>query len=162
MKLSDKGIKLISEFEGFSDRPYYATQEEKEKGIVTIGYGLTFYPNGKKVQANDKPISRDTAVYYLEQVAEKFALQVSKLITKELTTNQFNALVSFAYNVGIGENTANRRSGLAGSTLLKLVNNNPNDANIAKEFLKWNKQAGKELKGLTNRRIKESALYFTK
>lgn len=154
MKLNDKGIKLISEFEGFSDRPYYATQEEKQKGITTIGFGLTFYPNGKKVEFIDKPITRDTAIYYLEQVAEKFALQVSKLIIKELTQNQFSALVSLAYNIGIGN--------FSKSTLLKLVNNNPNDANIAKEFLKWNKQAGKELKGLTNRRIAESALYFTK
>lgn len=154
MRLNDKGVNLIAEFEGFSDRPYYATNEEKEKGIATIGYGLTFYPDGKKVGANDKPITKDTAKTYLEQVAEKFALQVSKLIKKEITQNQFSALVSLSYNIGI--------SNFSKSTLLKLVNNNPNDANIAKEFLKWNKQAGKVLNGLTNRRIKESALYFTK
>ena len=77
---------------------------------------------------------------------------------KPVTQNQFNALVSFAFNVGIG--TVN--SGLRGSTLLRLVNINPNDANISKEFLKWNKVNKVPVQGLTNRRIKESALYFTK
>ena len=77
-----------------------------------------------------------------------------KLVKTNITVNQLNALTSFAYNVGVAN--------LQKSTLLKLVNLNPNDAMIAKEFLKWNKAAGKELKGLTNRRIAESALYFTK
>ncbi|WP_296636073.1 MULTISPECIES: lysozyme [Flavobacteriaceae] len=154
MRLNDKGVNLIAEFEGFSDRPYYATKDEKEKGIATIGFGMTFYPNGKKVSIDDKKITRDTAITYLEQLADKFSLKVSKLIRKELSTNQFNALVSLAYNIGIHQ--------FETSTILKLVNINPNDANIAKQFLRWNKQDGKVIDGLTNRRIKESALYFTK
>jgi lysozyme len=147
-------MKLIAEFEGFSDRPYYATAEEKLQGIVTIGYGNTFYPDGTKVKITDSKITKEKALYILEKLVEKFRIQVKKYVKKELTKNQEDALVSFAYNVGIGN--------FSKSTLLKLVNINPNDAMIAKEFLKWNKQAGKELKGLTNRRIKESALYFTK
>ena len=147
-------MKLIAEFEGFSDRPYYATAEEKLKGIVTIGYGNTFYPDGTKVKITDSQITREKAFYILEKTVEKFRIQVKKYVKTKLTKNQEDALVSFAYNVGIGN--------FSKSTLLKLVNINPNDAMIAKEFLKWNKQAGKELKGLTNRRIKESALYYTK
>jgi len=147
-------MKLIAEFEGFSDRPYYATAEEKLKGIVTIGYGNTFYPDGTKVKITDSKITKEKGLYILEKLVEKFRIQVKKYVKKELTKNQEDALVSFAYNVGIGN--------FSKSTLLKLVNINPNDGMIAKEFLKWNKQAGKELKGLTNRRIKESALYFTK
>lgn len=147
-------MKLIAEFEGFSDRPYYATAEEKLQGIVTIGYGNTFYPDGTKVKITDSKITKEKALYILEKLVEKFRIQVKKYVKKELTKNQEDALVSFAYNVGIGN--------FSKSTLLKLVNINPNDAMIAKEFLKWNKQAGKELKGLTNRRIAESALYFTK
>lgn len=147
-------MKLIAEFEGFSDRPYYATAEEKLKGIVTIGYGNTFYPDGSKVKITDNQISRQKALEILEFTVNKFRVQVKKYLKKEVTKNQEDALVSLAYNIGIGN--------FSKSTLLKLVNINPNDANIAKEFLKWNKQAGKELKGLTNRRIKESALYFTK
>ena len=147
-------MKLITEFEGFSDRPYYATAEEKLKGIVTIGYGNTFYPDGTKVKITDSKMTIEKGLYILEKLVEKFRIQVKKYVKKELTKNQEDALVSFAYNVGIGN--------FSKSTLLKLVNINPNDGMIAKEFLKWNKQAGKELKGLTNRRIKESALYFTK
>ena len=72
----------------------------------------------------------------------------------KINQNQFNALFCFVYNVGI--------SAFKNSTLLRILNVNPNDGNIAKQFLRWNKIAGKESKGLTNRRIKESSLYFTK
>ena len=149
MKLDSKGYSLIKEFEGFSDRPYKCSA-----GIPTIGYGNTFYPDGKRVSMLDKQITREYADEIFRNVADNFAFKVSKLIKSKVTQNQFNALVSFAYNVGIGN--------LEKSTLLKLVNINPNDAMIAKQFLRWNKAKGKELKGLTNRRIKESALYYTK
>lgn len=149
MKLDSKGYDLIKEYEGFSDRPYKCSA-----GIPTIGYGNTFYPDGKRVSMLDKQITREYADEIFRNVADNFAFKVSKLIKSKVTQNQFNALVSFAYNVGIGN--------LEKSTLLKLVNINPNDAMIAKQFLRWNKANGKELKGLTNRRIKESALYYTK
>jgi len=154
MKLDENGVKLIASFEGLRLSPYYATELEKQKGIVTIGYGSTFYDNGKKVQITDAQITEDRALELLTVVANAFALKVGSLITKEVNQNQFNALVSLAYNIGI--------NAFKVSTVLRLVNNNPTDANIAKAFLMWNKQAGKELKGLTNRRIKESALYFSK
>ena len=154
MKLDRNGIELIASFEGLRLSPYYATELEKQKGIVTIGYGSTFYENGTKVQITDSPITKERALDLLTIVADKFALNVAKLITKEVNQKQFNALVSLAYNIGI--------NAFKVSTALRLVNNNPNDANIAKAFLMWNKQGGKELNGLTKRRIKESALYFTK
>ena len=154
MKLDRNGIELIASFEGLMLSPYYATELEKQKGIVTIGYGSTFYEDGTKVQITDAPITKDRALDLLTIVADKFALNVAKLITKEVNQKQFNALVSLAYNIGI--------NAFKVSTVLRLVNNNPNDANIAKAFLMWNKQGGKELNGLTKRRIKESALYFTK
>lgn len=149
MKLSDKGYDLIKRFEGFSDRPYKCPA-----GISTIGYGNTYYPNGTKVKITDKQITREYANEILAHIADKFAEDVLKLVKSKITVNQLNALTSFAYNVGVAN--------LAKSTLLKLVNINPNDGNIAKEFLKWNKAGGKVLNGLTNRRIAESALYFTK
>ena len=154
MKLDTNGYGIIAEFEGLSLVPYYATKEEQNKGIVTIGYGNTFYPSGKKVTINDDAISKSTAYLMLQHVADDFAVHVASFIKKEITQNQFNALCSFAYNVGI----ANYSS----STLLKKVNLNPNDVSIANEFAKWNKQVGKVLAGLTKRRAKESALYFTK
>lgn len=149
MKLNDKGYDLIKRFEGYSDRPYKCPA-----GISTIGYGNTYYPNGTKVKITDKQITREYANEILAHTADEFAADVLKLVKSKITVNQLNALTSFAYNVGVGN--------FQKSTLLKLVNVNPNDAMIAKEFLKWNKAAGKELKGLTNRRIAESALYFTK
>jgi len=149
MKLSDKGYELIKRFEGFSDRPYKCPA-----GISTIGYGNTYYPNGTKVKITDKQITREYANEILAHIADEFAEDVLKLVKSKITVNQLNALTSFAYNVGVAN--------LAKSTLLKLVNINPNDGNIAKEFLKWNKAGGKILNGLTNRRIAESALYFTK
>ena len=149
MKLNDKGYDLIKRFEGYSDRPYKCPA-----GISTIGYGNTYYPNGVKVKITDKQITREYANEILAHTADEFADDVLKLVKTNITVNQLNALTSFAYNVGVAN--------LQKSTLLKLVNINPNDAMIAKEFLKWNKAAGKELKGLTNRRIAESALYFTK
>lgn len=149
MKLNDKGYDLIKRFEGYSDRPYKCPA-----GISTIGYGNTYYPNGTKVKITDPKITREYANEILAHTADEFAADVLKLVKTNITVNQLNALTSFAYNVGMGN--------FQKSTLLKLVNVNPNDAMIAKEFLKWNKAAGKELKGLTNRRIAESALYFTK
>ena len=149
MKLNDKGYDLIKRFEGYSDRPYKCPA-----GISTIGYGNTYYPNGTKVKITDPKITREYANEILTHTADEFAADVLKLVKTKITVNQLNALTSFAYNVGVAN--------LQKSTLLKLVNINPNDAMIAKEFLKWNKASGKELKGLTNRRIAESALYFTK
>jgi len=149
MRLDKKGLDLIAEFEGLSLKPYLCSAK-----VPTIGYGSTFYENGTKVKLTDAQITKQRAEQLLKNTADKFAERVAVLITKPVTQNQFNALVSFAFNVGV--------SALKISTLLKLVNNNPNDANIAKEFLRWNKVGGRVVQGLTNRRIKESALYFTK
>jgi lysozyme len=149
MKLNDKGYDLIKKFEGYSDKPYKCPA-----GIPTIGYGNTYYPNGVKVKLTDKPIAKEYANEILAFVADNFAKDVLKVVKSNISVNQLNALTAFAYNLGM--------TNFRNSSLLKLVNHNPNDANIAKEFLKWNKANGKVLNGLTNRRIAESALYFTK
>ena len=149
MKLNSVGYNLIKEFEGLSLKPYKCSAN-----IPTIGYGNTYYENGVKVQMSDAPITKQRAEELLKHSADRYASKVANLLKKPVIQNQFNALVSFAYNVGSGA--------LASSTLLKLVNINPNDAMISKEFLRWNKVSGVANKGLTNRRVKESALYFTK
>jgi lysozyme len=149
MKIDKKGLALIAEFEGLSLKPYKCSA-----GVPTIGFGSTYYENGTKVNMSDTPITKQRAEQLLQHTADRFASKVFNLIKNPVTQNQFNALVSFAFNVGSGA--------LASSTLLKLVNINPNDAMIAKEFLKWNKVNKVPVQGLTNRRIKESALYFTK
>ena len=149
MKLDKKGYDLIKEFEGLKLKPYLCSAQ-----VPTIGYGSTYYENGTKVKLTDAPITKERADALFKIVADDFAKRVVPLIKKPITQNQFNALVSFAFNLGV--------RALQNSTLLRLVNINPNDANIAKEFLKWNRAGGVVVKGLTNRRIKESALYFTK
>jgi lysozyme len=147
MKLDENGYKLIQEFEGLSLVPYLCSAK-----VATIGYGNTFYPSGKKVTMQDAPISLATAKWMLKETANKFAADVDKLIKANLNQNQFNAIVSFAFNVGL--------TALGRSTLLKKVNINPNDPTIAAEFAKWNKAGGKVLNGLTKRREKEAKLYF--
>ena len=147
MKLDENGYKLIQEFEGLSLVPYLCSAK-----VATIGYGNTFYPSGKKVTMQDAPISLATAKWMLKETANKFAADVDKLIKANLNQNQFNAIVSFAFNVGL--------TALGRSTLLKKVNINPNDPTIVAEFAKWNKAGGKVLNGLTKRREKEAKLYF--
>lgn len=147
MKLDESGYKLIQEFEGLSLVPYLCSAK-----VATIGYGNTFYPSGKKVTMQDQPISLATAKWMLKETADKFAADVDKLIKANLNQNQFNAIVSFAFNLGL--------TSLGRSTLLKKVNANPNDPTIAAEFAKWNKAGGKVLNGLTKRRAKEAKLYF--
>lgn len=85
-------------------------------------------------------------------VVGKFSDRVSSLLKLQVTQNEFDALVSFAYNVGIGN--------LSKSTLLEKVNKNPADPSIALEFMKWKKAGGVVLKGLVRRREAESKLYF--
>ena len=148
MKLDDNGYKLISGFEGISVVPYLCKAK-----IPTIGYGNTYYPSGIKVTMTDKPISLATAWWMFRTIADRFAVDVDKLIKANLNQNQFNAITSLAYNIGIGA--------LSKSTLLKKVNINPNDPTIVAEFAKWNKVSGKVVNGLTKRRAVESKLYFS-
>jgi lysozyme len=156
MTLDNKGYLLIAQFEGLRLNPYLCSA-----GVPTIGYGSTFYPSGRKVTMRDKPITQETAFWMLKQVANMFAKDVDSLVTSNINQNQFNALVSFAFNLGSDIDADNIPEGLGDSRLLRRVNANPNDPEIAREFVKWNKAGGRVLDGLTKRRLKEAELYFT-
>lgn len=143
-----KGIDIIKSFEGFRGKPYKCPA-----GIPTIGYGATFYPNGKKVTMSDRVITEYEATDMLKHMLESFEKYVDSYCVDTVTQNQFDALVSFAYNVGTGA--------LKKSTLLKKVNADPNDKFIESQFLIWNKVKGVAVKGLTQRRQAESKLYFS-
>jgi len=147
MKASNNAVKLIAQFEGFESKPYICSG-----GVVTIGYGTTIYPSGVKVNMNDSAITKQQAEEYLLNDINKFSNGVDLLVRKNINQNQFDALVSFAYNVGLGN--------LSNSTLLKLINVDPNNSLIKNEFIKWNKAKGKVLAGLTRRRNAEANLYF--
>lgn len=148
MKLNNSGYLLITEFEGFSAKPYLCSAK-----IPTIGFGSTYYSDNKRVTLLDKEITRVQAFEMFKTIADRFASVVSKLVTSPLNQNQFNALVSIAYNIGTGN--------FASSTLLKKVNKNHNDLTIVLEFKKWNKVNKKEVAGLTKRRIYEANIYFS-
>lgn len=152
-------IDLIKSFEGIFLKAYPDPATGGEP--ITIGWGTTIYPNGKKVKLGDI-ITMQQAQEYLEFDINKFAESIKPIIKVKLTDNQFGALVSFAYNVGADIDADTIAEGLGDSTLLKKVNANPNDPTIANEFLKWNKANGKIMNGLTRRRKAESDLYFKK
>ena len=148
VEIDERGIELIAKFEGLKLKPYLCPA-----GVPTIGYGTTRYPSGLKVSLNDTPITEAQAKDYLLHDVEQFELAVDAMATDLLTQGQFNALVSFAYNLGA--------QALRGSTLLKKVNANPNDATIGKEFAKWVYAGNKRLEGLARRRAAEAEMYFS-
>lgn len=146
MKLNKAGADLIKEFEGCKLKSYQCSALR-----WTIGYGNTFFEDGTPVVAGNA-ITQQKAEQLFEIIANDFSAKVAKLVTSNVTDNQFGSLVSFAYNCGVVN--------LQKSTLLKKVNANPNDSSIRAEFMKWNKAGGKVLAGLTRRREAEANLYF--
>lgn len=146
-KISQKGLDLIKQFEGFSSKPYLCPAN-----VPTIGYGTTLYPIGSRVRMTDKPIDEYQAEIYLQDALETFESGVDSFTRDDITQHQFDALVVFSYNLGL--------SALKGSTLLKKVNANPSDPTIKTEFMKWVNAGGKKLQGLVNRRNAEANLYF--
>lgn len=148
MYISSNCTNLVKKYEGFRSKPYKCPA-----GIPTIGYGSTFYLNGEKVSMYDSEISETFASELLENVLNYFAKKVDNIIKVSLNQNQFDALVSFTYNIGIGAFTK--------STLITKLNI-ADFQGASKEFVRWNKANGKVLKGLTNRRIDEQKLFENK
>lgn len=140
--MNGKGIMLIKKFEGCKLKAY-----KDAVGILTIGWGHT----GPDVHVG-QTISEREAEWLLKTDLLRFEIAVGNLVTSAVSQNQFDALVSFAYNLGTGT--------LKKSTLLKKVNSNPDDPTIADEFGKYVYAGKKKLPGLIARRIAESALYF--
>jgi lysozyme len=147
-KVSSKGLDIIKKYEGFSSKPYLCPSK-----VITIGYGSTYYEDGSKVKLTDSPITQERATELLEALLVSFERAVDSYCTDAINQNQFDSLVSFAYNCGVGN--------LKSSTLLRKVNVNPNNPTIKDEFLKWTKGGGKTLSGLVRRRTEEAQLYFS-
>jgi lysozyme len=147
-KISQKGLDLIKRFEGLSLKPYLCPAS-----IPTIGYGNTYYTDGKKVKLTDPSITQAKADELLKFLIQSYEKDVDSFCRDDISQQNFDALVSFAYNCG--------PRNLKSSTLLKKVNLNPQDVTIRNEFMKWNKGAGKVLAGLTKRRQAEADLYFS-
>lgn len=146
MQTSDKGIALIKQFEGCKLTAY-----QDSVGVWTIGYGWTQPVDGKSIRAG-MTIKQKTAERLLKTGLVSYESDVSRLVKVDLTQGQFDALVSFTYNLGA-------RS-LSTSTLLRKLNAS-DYAGAADEFLRWNKAGGKVLNGLNRRREAECALFLS-
>lgn len=155
MQISENGLRKLSQWEGvvlfaYDDfdppsRRRKIQPGDKVHGTLTIGIGHT--------GADVKPgmvITEAQARELLDRDLDEFELAVSRAVKVPLSANQFDALVSFAFNVGVG----NFRS----STLLKKLNKG-DYASVPGELMKWTKSKGKEMAGLVNRRSAEAGLW---
>jgi lysozyme len=149
MNISQNCLDLITEFEGLELKAYI-----DPVGIPTIGYGTIRYPNGRKVQLGDA-ISEAEAEAFLKFECDAIGVRMAEAMQNvALSQNQYDALVSFCYNVGFGA--------FLDSTLLRNLKAG-NVAAAASEFLRWNKGTvngvKQELPGLTRRRTSEKQLF---
>ncbi|QHD66809.1 glycoside hydrolase family protein [Sphingobium yanoikuyae] len=140
---SRNGLGLIRQFEGCRLSAYLCPAK-----VPTIGWGFTTW-NGKKVQLGQK-ITQAEADAALIKGYDAYEAQVRALVKVPVSANQLGALVSFAFNVGVGA--------LRSSTLLKMLNAG-NYAGAAQQFARWDKASGRVLAGLTKRRAAEAALF---
>lgn len=141
MQMSQGGLdNLLKKFEGCKLKAY-----KDPVGIWTIGYGHTSAA-GEPTVTEGLIITQEEAEAILKRDLVKYEKPVASLVKVELTQNQFDVLVDFAYNAGVGN--------LKTSTLLKKVNASDFEA-VPTELMKWTKAGGKELPGLVRRRQAE-------
>jgi GH24 family phage-related lysozyme (muramidase) len=147
MKTGERGLKLIKEFEGCKLSAYQCPA-----GVWTIGIGSTHYGDGTPVTKNRTLPTEKAAIALLAATIGQYEKAVNA-VGIELTQNEFDALVCLCYNIGAGN--------FASSTLVKMLKAGDNKAEIAKQFLRWDKSGGKPLAGLTRRRNAEAELFLT-
>ncbi|HEJ7137394.1 TPA: lysozyme [Serratia marcescens] len=146
MQISKTGFELIKRFEGVELKAY-----QDSVGVWTIGYGWTQPVDGKKI-APGMVIDQATADRLLKCGIVQYEQGVNQLVKVKITQGQFDALVSFAYNLGL-------RS-LSTSTLLKKLNAGQKQG-AANEFGKWVNAGGVKLAGLVKRRAAERELFLS-
>lgn len=142
MHTSDAGVQFIANFEGFRGSPY-----RDAVGVWTIGYGHTH-----GVGPNSRPITRAQALELLKRdLATEYEAGVTRYVKVALNQNQFDALVSFVYNLGTGI--------LPGSSLLAAINSR-RWKSAADHMLAYDHAGGQVLEGLRRRRQAEAALFL--
>ncbi|MGB6926474.1 lysozyme [Psychrobacter sp.] len=156
--LSKRGADMMKRYEGFRSEPYIDMV-----GVPTIGYGNTYYPDGRKVKMTDKSLTESQAAQLKQDIINlDFASGVNKLFADEIASgklnqNMFDALVSLAYNIGIG--ALSRSNSITGNI------HKGNYKLAADGFLKYNngRVNGKlePIPGLTRRRTEERALFLS-
>lgn len=146
MQPSKNCLDIIRECEGLYLAPYLCPAK-----VPSIGMGSTVYEDGTPVKLSDKPITVERAYVIMNaRLASEFVPGVTRYVQVPINQNQFDALVSFAYNLGVGQ--------LRNSTLLRKLNMK-NYAGAAQEFDKWIYADGKVLPGLVKRRKLERSLF---
>ena len=142
MKTSQKGLTLIKKFEGFSDKEYICPA-----GKITIGYGHVILPNEDFPQ----PMTRLDGELLLKKDLEPRESALNKFLKVKINQNQFDALISLIYNIGV-ENFKQ-------STLLKFINDKLFDK-LPDQFRRWKYINKVVSKGLLNRREEEIKLWL--
>lgn len=140
MRTSQKGVSLIKSFEGLRLKSY-----QDSVGVWTIGYGAT-----RGITAG-MTITSEQAERMLVNDIGRFEPEIERLVKVPLNQAQWDALMSFTYNLGAAN--------LGSSTLLKLLNAG-DYAGAAEQFPRWNKAGGQVLAGLTKRRLAERAMFL--
>lgn len=148
--INKEGLDLIKSFESLS-LVAYKDPLSKSGLPITIGVGSTRWLDGSKILLG-QTITEENAINLFKKQLVTYEQAVDSMTRDDINQNNFNSLTSFAYNCGI--------QALRGSTLLRLVNNNPLDPKIKDAFKMWCRVEGKVSKGLTRRRIAEAELYF--
>lgn len=144
MKTSQKGIDLIKQSEGYQSRKYMDAS-----GYPTIGYGTKIDTEAEKWLMTAS-ISEEQADELLRNDLIQFEKGLSAMVKVPINQNQFDALIDFVYNLGLGN--------LKKSTLLAKLNSGDYSGAQA-EFIRWNKAKGQVLAGLTRRRQAEADLF---
>lgn len=141
MNIGKRGLDMIKSFEGLELEAYYDAV-----GVLTIGYGST----GNHVYLGQE-ITQQEAEALLIRDLVRFEDGIARMVKVPLTQNQYDALCSWCFNLGLGA--------LAGSTMLRKLNGLDYEG-AADEMLRWDKAGGKVLAGLTRRRRAEKALFL--
>ena len=143
---TERGYEMIARWEGFRTRPYLDAA-----GVWTIGHGTIRDATGRRLTAAHLEIDQAQALVFLRRDVLWSAAAVARYIRVPLADEQFDALVSFTYNLGTGA--------LQRSTLRRMVNAEDHDAAM-REFLRWTIAGGRRLRGLFLRRKAEALLYM--
>ena len=143
-EIGDLGLTLIEGFEQFRGKPY-----QDAVGIWTIGYGAIWGLDGLRVTAAHPPITEEQAAALLQRDARKAAGAVSRFVRPDIEMYQFDALCSFAFNLGSGA--------LQASTLRQVINRGEDPPEEL--WTRWDMAGGRHLRGLRVRRLAERQLY---
>ena len=146
MRTGKPGLEIIKHFEGFSSDPYLCPAD-----VATIGYGATYGFDHKRITMDHRPISLEEGEALLAQELRSVERSVRRLVRVALTQNQFDALVSFTFNLGSGR--------LQSSTLRSKLNRGDYEG-ASGELPKWRKAGGRVLAGLVKRRFSEQKLFL--